>query len=183
MGFLLPKAIAKKSEEELAAYAKNGDDDDYRQQQIDWWRAFGERGVTEQQAQEAVAAFHDAFTELDTLLTTQTWLLGSSPSVTDIAWFITLYRADLAGYPLEVHPNLYRSFLELSKREAFRKEVKKGPLAVHVVGPAYRLFRRLTGTSLKASFNRWKSSASAQMSANVHPLSASKTGSAQNSQP
>ncbi|MEM8491993.1 MAG: glutathione S-transferase family protein [Pseudomonadota bacterium] len=158
MGFLLPRRIARKSDAELNAYAANGADDPYREKQIAWWRAFGREGITEQQALDAVAAFHDAFRELDGILETRPWLLGDNPSVTDIAWFITLYRADLAGYPLHVHEALFRAYERMGQRPAFRTEIRKGPALIHIIGPLYRAYRRLRGTSLLKYFERWRAS-------------------------
>ncbi|MEO0436553.1 MAG: glutathione S-transferase family protein [Pseudomonadota bacterium] len=158
MGFLLPRVVARKSEKELEAYANNGVDDPYRTKQIEWWRNFGRQGVTHEQALEAVSAFHKAFSKLDELVSDQAWLLGDKPSVLDIAWFITLHRADLAGYPLIEHRNLHRVYGQMCSRPAFQQELKKGPAIVHFIGPLYRFIRKTRGTTLRYYFDRWKKS-------------------------
>ena len=153
MGYLLPHSVAKKNEAELEAYARNGKDDPYRAAQIQWWRDFGEHGVTDEQACEAVLAFRKAFSQLEDLLGGRQWLLGDQPTVIDIAWFISLHRIALAGYPIDVHPKLNALYQRMKARPAFRKEIAKGPAIVHIAGPVYRFVRRLKGTSLKSIFD------------------------------
>lgn len=152
MGFLVPQAIAKKSEAQLEAYAKNGVDDPHREKQVAWWRGFGEHGITDAEAQASVLAFRAAFEQLEVLLGDSTWLLGDQPTVLDVAWFITLYRVVGAGYPIEVHPALNRLYQRMLARPMFRRELVKGPVAVRVVGPLYRAIRRLKGTSLRGVY-------------------------------
>ncbi len=155
MGYLLPHSVAKKSEAELEAYAKNGADDPDRDQIVAWWRAYGDQGITDRQADEAVEAFDRAFSELNLLIEDRQWLLGDEPSVLDIAWFITLYRTVEAGYPIRVHPALEELYERMLARPAFRQELTKGPRWVQVVGRLYRRFRRLRGTSLESVYQRW----------------------------
>lgn len=156
MGFLLPHSVAKKSEAELEAYARNGTDDPYRTAQIAWWRDFGKNGVTEQQTRAAVIAFYRAFNELEDLLGESVWLLGDHPTVIDIAWFISLHRIALAGYPIEVHPKLKKLYDRMKRRPVFRREIAKGPIIIHIAGPIYRFVRRLKGTSLKSAFDQMR---------------------------
>ena len=152
MGFLLPHAVAKKSDAELQAYAQNGPEDPYRTKQIEWWELFAKQGVSAQEAKDAVAAFYKAFAELDEIVLDQDWLLGDRPTVLDIAWFITIHRVTQAGYPLSVHPNLERLFKRMQARSSFRRELGRGPLIVHVAGLIYRTLRRIQNTSLKSVF-------------------------------
>ena len=154
MGFMFPQAAVKKSEAELEAYAKNGADDPHRDEQIAWWRAFGEHGITDQQARDAVVAFQGAFSQLNDLLGDRDWLLGDKPTVLDIAWFITLYRAVKAGYPIEVHPALHALYERMVARPSFQRELEKGPAIIRIAGPVYRAFRRLQGTTLKSVYDK-----------------------------
>ncbi len=153
MGYLVPQAVAKKSNATLDAYEKNGASDPYRDKQVAWWREFGKHGITEQQSKDAVIAFNKAFTQLNDLLSDRAWLLGDQPTLLDIAWFITLYRAVNAGYPIEVHPQLHGLYERMLARPAFRKELTKGPAIVGIVMPLYRSLRRLKGNTLKAVYN------------------------------
>jgi len=149
MGFLVPQKAARKSEATLEAYAANGVDDAVRAKQVAWWRQYGEHGITETQARETVVAFREAFCELEALLGEQTWLLGDKPTVLDVAWYITLYRVVGAGYPIEVHPLLHPLYQRMSARPAFRRDLVRGPIALRVLAPLYRRFRRLQGTTLR----------------------------------
>lgn len=149
MGFLLPHKAARKSEADLEAYAANGVYDSHREKQVAWWRAFGEHGVTDEQARETVVAFHDAFSQLDTLVAGHAWLLGDKPTMLDVAWFITLYRVVEAGYPIEVHPSLQQLYQRMLSRPKFRRELVKGPLLFRIATPLYRRVRRLQGTTLR----------------------------------
>lgn len=153
MGYLVPQAVAKKSDAEIDAYEKNGADDPHRDEQVAWWRAFAEHGITEQQSKDAVTAFHKAFTQLNELLGDRQWLLGEQPTLLDIAWFITLYRAVNAGYPIEVHPELHALYERMLARPAFRRELTRGPAIVSIVGPIYRSLRRLKGTTLRKVYD------------------------------
>ncbi|MEM1416885.1 MAG: glutathione S-transferase family protein [Myxococcota bacterium] len=151
MGFLAPPAAVKKSAAELQAYARNGAEDPTRRAQVAWWRAFGERGgVSPDEARDAVRAFRRAFTELDAIAAEGPWLLGQHPTVLDIAWFISLHRVALAGYPLEAHPHLARLYARMKARPAWTRELAKGPLHVRLGGPVYRAWRQLRGTTLRA---------------------------------
>lgn len=153
MGFLVPHKAAKKTDAELEAYARNGTDDSYRAKQIAWWRAFGEHGITNTQAEEAVVNFHHAFSDMNEIVKDQDWLLGDSPTVLDIAWFITLHRVISAGFPMENYPTLLRLYQCMKARPSFQKEIKKGPVFIRTVGPVYWFFRRLKGTTLKAVYD------------------------------
>ncbi len=150
MGFLAPRAIARKSDAELKAYARNGPDDAHRAEQVAWWRAFAKDGVTAQQARDAVIAFHGAFARLAELLADKEWLLGDQPTVLDIAWFISLNRVIQAGYPIETRPSLYRLFRRMKARRAFAREVNRGPASIRFLGPLYRGWRRAQGSTLSS---------------------------------
>ncbi|MEM7006039.1 MAG: glutathione S-transferase family protein [Pseudomonadota bacterium] len=154
MGYLLPHSVARKSEAELEAYARNGTEDPHRAAQIEWWRAFGEHGVTDAQSRQAVESFQIAFNELEDLLGDKKWLLGNKPTVIDIAWFISLHRIALAGYPLQEHPKLHKLYTRMKRRPVFKRELAKGPAILQIAGPVYRLIRRLKGTSLKSAFDQ-----------------------------
>ncbi|MEM1132098.1 MAG: glutathione S-transferase family protein [Pseudomonadota bacterium] len=148
MGFLAPAKMMAKSEEELAAYLANGPEDAYRLEQIAWWREFGRNGINEQQAQDAVLAFHAAFSRLEQLLAGREWLVADHPTIADIAWFINIHRLVLAGYPLAHHPSVEAYYRRMLARPAFAKEISKGPLPVRLLAPLYRLYRKISGTNL-----------------------------------
>jgi len=148
MGFLAPRKLMAKSEAELAAYKANGPDDAYRNEQIKWWREFGRRGVSDEQAIEAVEAFDLAFERLNWLLEEREYLAADRPTLADISWFISIHRLVLAGYPIDHHRWLAAHYTKLLKRPAFRKEIAKAPLPMRIAAPLYRLSRRWRGTDL-----------------------------------
>jgi glutathione S-transferase len=154
MGFLAPRKMMGKSEAELEAYLANGPDDAYRKRQVEWWREFARNGVSNTQVRKAVLAFSDAFSRLEQRLNNNQWLVTDHPTVVDIAWFINIHRAALAGYPLERHPAVREYYLRMLDRPAFRTEINKGPLPLRILSPIYRFFRRVSGTSL-AVWKEW----------------------------
>ncbi|MEM6493595.1 MAG: glutathione S-transferase family protein [Pseudomonadota bacterium] len=148
MGFLAPRKLMAKSDPELEAYRANGPDNAYRDQQIAWWRDFGSHGVSEVEAQRAIAAFEDAFAQLNARLEGHGFLIADHPTLADISWFISVHRLAIAGYKLERHPWLTEWYAALLRRTAFRKEIAKAPLSMRIAGPLYRLSRRWRGTDL-----------------------------------
>ncbi len=104
-----------------------------------------------------IGRFHNAFTELDSLLQTQPYLLGGRMTLADISWFITLHRLNLAGYPFGNHPQLQEYFSRVAGRPAFRKEVAAGPILLRFGGSVYRRLNRLFRNSLPRDYGRWRS--------------------------
>lgn len=150
MGFLAPRKMMEKSDAELDAYIANGPEDLDRQQQVEWWRHFAKAGVTDDEVREAITAFNKAFAQLEGLLSKQQWLVADHPTIVDIAWFINIHRAVLAGYPLDNHPAVKHYYRRMLQRPAFFTEINKGPLPLRMLAPIYRFFRRINGTSLAA---------------------------------
>ncbi|MEM9730759.1 MAG: glutathione S-transferase family protein [Myxococcota bacterium] len=149
MEFLLPNRLVAKSSATLAAYQKSGPPDPTRSAQIDWWRSFAANGgVSKHAVRESLQAFRDAFNTLEQRLTDHAWLIGNRMSVLEVAWFISVHRLSMAGYPLEDHPNLANHYRKLLAEEAFGREVETAPHARLVMG-AYGAYRRLRGTALR----------------------------------
>ena len=128
-----------KSTEELARYATAGSGtvgkkkDGRKDVEIDFWRTLNAEGITDDVARSAIAKFRAAFNELQERLGQDTYLLGNSISVLDIAWFIYANRLVMAGYPLaRLHPKLGDWFEGLAKRPEFAKEIAlPPPVAAH----------------------------------------------------
>lgn len=154
MGFLAPRKMMAKSEAELDAYLANGPEDSHREAQVNWWREFARSGVSNMQVRKAVIAFHDAFSRLEQRLNVHHWLVCDHPTVVDIAWFINIHRAALAGYPVNRHPRVEQYYRTMLARPAFRIEISKGPVLLRILAPIYRAYRRVSGTSL-AAWNEW----------------------------
>ncbi len=152
MKYLAPTRMMRKSEQELSAYAYNGQSNAYRQQQIDWWREFSSNGVSDQQLNEAILAFHESFKALNLVLKDRLFLLAARVTVVDIAWFISIHRLVLAGYPLHKYPELNAYYRNLLHRPSFRQEVSAGSLPIRIASWFTRKLKRLTGARLEASY-------------------------------
>lgn len=149
MGILVPRAAARKPPRTLEAFARGGAPDAQRDAQVAWWRAFARDGVTRDQLLAAYRAFAAAFGALDAQLRQRPWLIGDRISLLEIAWFISIHRLVLAGYPLARHPRVQAHYAALLERPAFAAEVGSSG-AVGAVLRGYALYRRLSGTTLAA---------------------------------
>ncbi len=147
MGFLAPAAAARKSPKTLDAYEKDGAPDPKRDLEVAWWKRFAEQGISEADARASAAAFASAFETLEKRLADHPWLLGDRISVLEIAWFISIHRLVLAGYPLARHPRLAAHYESLLERPAFAAEVANRGLPGLALR-AYGAWRRLRGTTL-----------------------------------
>jgi len=147
MGFLVPVAAARKPSRTLETYEHGGAADEHRTREVAWWRDFARQGVPRADALAAAAAFAAAFAQLDADLGTRSWLLGERISVLEIAWFISLHRLVLAGYPVARHARLEAHYARLRQRPAFAREIGAGG-AVALLMRAYARYRRLTRSTL-----------------------------------
>ena len=146
-----------KSAEDLERYATTGsgtvqgkDDHTAIDEQIAFWRAYGEHGYTDEAARQSAQTFRRAFDALDERLAGKPYLLGKQLTVLDIAWFIYVNRLVLGGYPLaRLHPRLAAWFADLTARPEFAKEIALPP----PVGEAFAATRKAqaaAGQSLEA---------------------------------
>ncbi|MBW2312710.1 MAG: glutathione S-transferase family protein [Deltaproteobacteria bacterium] len=148
MGFLFPASLVAKSPKTLERYANQGAPDPKRDKEIAWWRRFAEIGIPDDEGRAAAEAFGGAFARLDARLAEAPWLLGDRISLLEIAWFISVHRLDLAGYPLERHPRLGAHYEMLRTRPAFAAEAA-GAFVTGSFIRAYRAYRRLRRTTLR----------------------------------
>jgi len=139
MGFIVPKFLAQKPDNVLQKYRRNGAPDAFRDKEIAWWTAYAEQGVTRAQGREAARAFCEAFEKLEAKLGQNEWMIGDRLSVLELAWFISISRLVVAGYPLHRHPRLNALYLKLADRPAFVEETKMPALLTKFVGPLTRL--------------------------------------------
>ena len=148
MGFVMPRRFARKSESTLARWEHEGRSNPKRALEVKWWRSYAHQGITPEQAQASLDAHRAVFEMLDERLESSAWLVGERLSVLDIAWFITVRRLRLAGYPLERHQRLFRWYAALARRPAFDLETRDPFLLGRVVLPLYAAYRRAQGSSL-----------------------------------
>ncbi len=153
MKYLAPSKLMRKSDQQLKNYSENGAANDYREKQVDWWRQFSSKGISNDQINAAILAFNQSLTWLDHQLKNQNYLLGKSLSIVDISWFITLHRLNLAGYPFHLHPHLKSYYQKLLKRPHFRKEVSAGSWPLRTFAWIFRKSKRLVNPSLTQSHN------------------------------
>lgn len=105
---------------------------------------------------EFIGRFYSAFQALDEQLADSAYLLGDRLTLLDISWYITLFRLERAGYPLNEHPKLAAYFSRISRRSSFQHEINAGPLPMRLVGAAYRRINGLLRRSLTQDFERWR---------------------------
>ena len=148
MGFIFPKRLAQKPQDVLAKYERDGASDPAREKELAWWQAYAEHGVTRDQGHAAVAAFKSAFDELEAGLQTSDWLNGSHLSVLELAWFISMNRVVMGGYPLHIHPRLNALYLTLLQRPAFAEESRTPALLSKLVIPLNRFSQKARGHRL-----------------------------------
>jgi len=126
-----------KSEEDLNRYATagsgtvQGQRDTARDKEIAFWRQFTTGvGISDDAARRSAHKFHTEFSGLERQLADRQYLLGTTLTVLDIAWFIYVNRLLLAGYPLtRLHPHLDEWFQRLHQRPEFAREVALPPPA------------------------------------------------------
>ncbi len=142
--------LALKSDKKISDYEANGKLDSHRKKEINWWRAKAEKGITKEEVRKACESFQTAFSMLDDRLETRDWLIGTSISIVDIAWFTNIQRLEMLGYPMKRHPNLHHYYKEMIKRNSFKTE-KKMPMSRlgTIVFTLVRSVRRLKGESIK----------------------------------
>lgn len=132
--FVFAPPVPPKTPEALADYAKNGsgtvggEKDEHLDIEIAFWDRLNREGIPDEVARRAAENFKAAFSDLDSKLEHQPFLLGEELSVLDIAWFIYVNRLTLAGYPFErLHPNLHAWFGRLCERPEFSREIELPP--------------------------------------------------------
>jgi len=103
-----------------------------------------------------IGRFNDACVRLNEILNNRPYLLGDRITLADISWFITLHRLGLAGFPLQNHPKLKAYLERMTKRAAFRKEFRAGPLFLRFAGTVYRCLNRLFRRSLPKDYESWR---------------------------
>lgn len=141
MRFVFPSFLAKRSEKDIANYERlgtgtvQGATDENKAREAAFWRRMLHHGHIPDS--DIKAAFHQFYTQLeafDTLLVGQSYLVGNSVTVADIAWYIYLRRLTLAGYPLARHPRVSTWFARLHAMPEFHQEVPSGGMPGLITG-------------------------------------------------
>ena len=102
--------------------------DPRKTEQIRFWEAANENGITDEQVANAVTRFRTAFDQLNQTLQRSGYALGSTLTVVDIAWYVYAARLLAAGYPLHrTHENVGAWFDRLDENPEFHSEVEMPP--------------------------------------------------------
>ncbi len=126
-----------KPAEALKSYAASGSGtvqgtkDRDKEMQIEFWERAAREGFTDERARTSAQKFRTEFEALDRRLAQHTYLMGDTPSVLDIAWFIYAHRLSLAGYPFaRLHPRVGAWADKLRARPEFSREIAMPPDSV-----------------------------------------------------
>lgn len=143
--FVFDRRGPAKSVESLRTYASHGAKtiggvvDREKAVEIAFWNRTAGEGLTDAAARTSAQKFRKEFDALDRTLASQSYLLGETLSVLDIAWFIYAHRLSLGGYPLaRLHPRVAGWYGKLATRPEFAKEVAMSPQAMGIVAKARR---------------------------------------------
>lgn len=98
----------------------------------------------------AVQRFDEVMRRLDARLSRSAFLCAERLTLPDIAWFITVHRLVLAGYPVDRLPRLAKWYRALLARPAFRREVSAGSVLPRVIGSVFRFVKRLRRATLRS---------------------------------
>jgi glutathione S-transferase len=153
MRFLFPAFLVQKKPAALTAYAQDrglidGEPDPHKNIELHFWREFARHGVTDAQATRAAKNFRSRLESLDVTLAQQPYLLGSTISVVDIAWYIYAHRLIAGGYPLaRLHPHVRKWYDLLHARPEFRKEVAE-PGPIRWLRQGLHLVQKLRGSTI-----------------------------------
>ena len=128
--FIVPHKLGKKdlkllNEKENFKGTIQGDLDRNKQKEIDFWKQHYKNGITDDQVIKSANNFIVALDKLEKKLCENKYILNDNLSILDIAWFISINRIIIAGFPVKYnYPNIKAWFQMLSSDKRFSREVK-----------------------------------------------------------
>lgn len=128
--FIVPHKLGKKDlklldEKENFKGTIQGDLDRNKQKEIDFWKQHYKNGITDDQVIKSANNFIVALDKLEKKLCENKYILNDNLSILDIAWFISINRIIIAGFPVKYnYPNIKAWFQMLSSDKRFSREVK-----------------------------------------------------------
>ena len=128
--FIVPHKLGKKDlklldEKENFKGTIQGDLDRNKQKEIDFWKQHYKNGITDDQVIKSANNFIVALDKLEKKLCENKYILNNNLSILDIAWFISINRIIIAGFPVKYnYPNIKAWFQMLSSDKRFSREVK-----------------------------------------------------------
>ena len=128
--FIVPHKLGKKDlklldEKENFKGTIQGDLDRNKQKEIDFWKQHYKNGITDDQVIKSANNFIVALDKLEKKLCENKYILNDNLSILDVAWFISINRIIIAGFPVKYnYPNIKAWFQMLSSDKRFYTEVK-----------------------------------------------------------
>ena len=128
--FIVPHKLGKKDlklldEKENFKGTIQGDLDRNKQKEIDFWKQHYKNGITDDQVIKSANNFIVALDKLEKKLSENKYILNDNLSILDVAWFISINRIIIAGFPVKYnYPNIKAWFQMLSSDKRFSREVK-----------------------------------------------------------
>ena len=128
--FIVPHKLGKKDlklldEKENFKGTIQGDLDRNKQKEIDFWKQHYKNGITDDQVIKSANNFIVALDKLEKKLCENKYILNDNLSILDVAWFISINRIIIAGFPVKYnYPNIKAWFQMLSDDKRFSTEVK-----------------------------------------------------------
>ena len=128
--FIVPHKLGKKDlklldEKENFKGTIQGDLDRNKQKEIDFWKQHYKNGITDDQVIKSANNFVVALDKIEKKLCESKYILNNRLSILDLAWFISINRIIIAGFPVKYnYPNIKAWFQMLSSDKRFSREVK-----------------------------------------------------------
>ena len=136
--FIVPHKLGKKDlklldEKENFKGTIQGDLDRNKQKEIDFWKQHYKNGITDDQVIKSANNFIVALDKLEKKLCENKYILNDNLSILDVAWFISINRIIIAGFPVKYnYPNIKAWFQMLSDDKRFSTEVK-GNMPIFII--------------------------------------------------
>ena len=136
--FIVPHKLGKKdlkllNEKENFKGTIQGDVDKNKQKEIDFWKQHYKNGITNDQVIKSANNFVVALDKIEKKLCESKYILNNRLSILDVAWFISINRIIIAGFPVKNnYPNINTWFQLLSSDKRFSKEVK-GNISLFII--------------------------------------------------
>ena len=145
MRFTQPRGDKIRSDENLQNYQEFGSGtvggivDINRDRELNFWRKANDSGISDEAVKTSANKFKGELDRIDKHLGDNSFLVGDSLSVIDVAWVIYINRLVFCGYPLErLHPNVAKWFWPLRQKEEFDSELAVSPALQELVNHSHR---------------------------------------------
>ena len=148
--FVFNPPLPVKSEEVLELYSThgtgtlNGQPDDQRDKEIDFWKEYNKAGLPDDEARRIVQeVIRPQFERLEQRLEEHDSMLGNSLSILDLVWTPFVYRFGVAGYPLEqLHPRLAAWGDRMMQDPIVKEEVSLPPPLLEAVSQLHAQWKK-----------------------------------------